>query len=122
MLLGVSMPLIAQESASPIFVSMVELLANPDKYHQKLVRIVGYVWIETEGAALYLHREDKINSLTKNAIQLSVSEKMLVNKKQISGHYVLVEGVFDSSDNGHMGLYSGTLRSIQRASPRLVQR
>lgn len=108
--------LAAQGAKMPTFVSMVQLLSNPERYDGKLVRVVGYVWIEPEGAAIYLHKEDKVNSLTKNAIQLSLPEGAVKDKKQLSGYYVLVEGVFDSNDAGHMGLYSGTLRSIQRTS------
>lgn len=75
------------------------------------------MWIEFEDTALYFHKEDKINSLTKNAIELGLPEKAIKDKKQLSGYYVLVEGVFDANDTGHMGLYSGAIRSIQRVSP-----
>jgi hypothetical protein len=44
-------------------------------------------------------------------------------------HYVLLEGIFNSKDRGHMGMWSGSLTKIQRAEvwddkskrPRLVR-
>jgi len=109
----------AQGAKMPMFVSMVQLLSNPERYNGKTVRVVGYLWIEFEGTALYFHKEDKINSLTKNGIALNLPEKSLKDEKKLSGQYVLVEGVFDADDPGHMGLYSGTIHSIQRTSPML---
>lgn len=117
-LAAMSIPGIAQESRGPRFISMVQLLSNPEQYNGKLIRVVGYLWIEPEGSAIYLHKEDKINSLTKNAIQISVSEEMYKRREELSGYYVLIEGVFSSDDKGHMELYSGVLQSIQRISPR----
>lgn len=112
----------AQETKMTTFVSMVQLLSNPEQYNGKKVRVVGYLWIEFEGTALYFHKEDKVNSLTKNAIALNLPEKAIKDGKQLSGHYALIEGVFDSSDTGHMGLYSGTIHSIQRTAPMLSQK
>ena len=39
-------------------VSMIQLIANPQVYDNKRVRITGFLHLEFEGDAIYLHRED----------------------------------------------------------------
>ena len=45
----------SSHAAEPMTVSMVQLIATPSKYHEKLVRVVAFFG---EGSALYLHKED----------------------------------------------------------------
>jgi hypothetical protein len=49
-------------------VSLVQLIANPSVYQGKLVRVIGFCQLEFEGDALFLHREDFEQGLTKNAL------------------------------------------------------
>jgi hypothetical protein len=56
-------------------VSMVRLLAEPDKFDGKRVRTAGYIHFEFEGNAIYLHEEDLTHGLLKNALWISLAEK-----------------------------------------------
>ena len=47
---------------------MVQLLATPEKFDGKLVRVFGFLRLEFEGDALYFHREDDVQGLTRNGI------------------------------------------------------
>ena len=99
-----------------VSVSLLQLVATPERFDGKLVRVVGYLWIEFEGTALYLHKEDRVHHLMKNSIFLNLPESDLKRSKELTGRYALVEGVFNSSDTGHMGLFSGSIHSIRRVS------
>ena len=44
-------PLIADD---PVETSMVQLLAHPDKYHGKMVRVTGYLHVKFEDNCLIL--------------------------------------------------------------------
>src|SRR5438034_11609304 len=65
------------DSAKPVDVGMVALSAVPERYDGKFVRTHGFLCIEFEGDALYLHEEDYRHGLTKN----SRSEERRVGKE-----------------------------------------
>lgn len=93
--------------------SIVQLLATPEKYDGKLVRVIGFLCLAFEGYAVYLHREDFDRGLTLNALWVDVPEK---RDERLSQKYVLLEGTFDASDHGHMGLFGGAITRITRMS------
>src|SRR5262245_15252541 len=58
----------------PLSVSLLQLVATPDVFDGKHVRVQGFVRIEHEGTAIYLHREDAEHMLTKNGLWLVASD------------------------------------------------
>jgi hypothetical protein len=106
----------AQSSlGEPTDVSLINLIAAPERYNGKLVRILGYLNLEFEGNALYLHKEDYDNSLFKNGVWIDLPRKEAIEKtKEFSKRYVIIEGVFDMNNTGHMALFSGSITKITR--------
>ncbi len=45
-------------AAEPVDVTLVQLIANPEKFDGKSIRVIGFLRLEFEGNVLYLHRED----------------------------------------------------------------
>lgn len=98
----------------PVAVSLIQLIANPDVYHGKRVRLIGFCHFEFEGNALYLHKEDFDNHILQNAVWLDAD----MNKfGKTNNMYVVVEAVFDGNAKGHKGLFSGMLRDVRRLQP-----
>jgi hypothetical protein len=95
-------------------VSLLQLLAQPEKYHEKEVLIIGYLHLEFEGHNLYLHKEDYDHGIIGNFIWVNSTEKMLTDIKRLNNKYVIIKGVFDAKAYGHMGLSAGTLKNITR--------
>jgi hypothetical protein len=94
--------------------SLVKLIATPEKFHNKSVTVIGYINVEFEGNGLYIHKEDFENGLYSNGLWINLTEKqekeidsLFLNKK-----YVLIEGTFDKTGNGHLGLWSGEIKEI----------
>jgi len=100
----------ADHRCSVYDVSLYELLANPATFHAKRVRVIGFAHFEFEGNGLYAHREDWERGVTRNGLWLSPPS----GSDSLSNHYVLVEGRFDATSRGHMGMWSGTLDSVTR--------
>jgi len=94
------------------FISLIYLIQHPDVHHHKQVRVIGFASLEFEGKALYISREDYEKAITKNAVWLDIelTEKIRKNHKK----YVLVEGVFDKDNLGHLKLFSGSITDIKR--------
>jgi hypothetical protein len=98
----------------PDTVSIVSLIANPIGYDGKYIRVIGYVSLEFEGAAVYLNQDDYEYGITKNAIWLDITKSDRNVYKESDQKYALIEGTFDAERYGHMGLFSGTIKSIKR--------
>jgi hypothetical protein len=104
---------VAAEARDPVSLSMVALLGNPQKYHGKFIRVIGFLSLDYECTALWLHKEDYAKGLHKNALWVDLPFARKRDPRQ--GHYVLIEGVFNASEMGHRWLYSGTIQNITRA-------
>ncbi len=97
-------------------VSLIQLIATPERYHDKFVQVIGYMNLEFEGNAIYLHKEDFTQGLTKNSLWVELSESIRKQKdlKNYNEQYVIVIGTFDMNSKGHLGLFSGEIRDIWR--------
>lgn len=102
-------------AAEPTDVSIVQLIASPEKFDGKLIRVIGFLRLEFEGDALYLHREDYENGIMEDALWVDVNSEMTEQAKALNMKYVPLEGIFSSSDHGHMGMFQGTITKIRRA-------
>ena len=98
-------------------VSLIKLLANPDLYHEKLVRVHGFLELEFEGTALYLHREDCEQMLLRNALWLHISSEIWERKYELTERYAVVMGVFRADYRGHMDAFGGAISQIQDIRP-----
>ncbi len=97
-------------------VSIISLIAEPEKYDGKNIRVRGFLNVEYEAMGIYLNEEDYKNCVTKNAVWLNFDyDKLGTDFKQIqrlNKKYVDIEGVFNRSYNGHFGMYSGTIENV----------
>jgi hypothetical protein len=94
-------------------VSLVTLIASPEKYHDKGVVVIGYLNLEFEGTAVYLHEQDFENGILKNAIWVSFSNRADMREIQKLNHsYVRIQGIFDKNQKGHMSLFGGSINEI----------
>ena len=101
-------------------VSLVRLLADPDSFSGKRLRVAGYCHLEFEGDALYLHREDYAHQLFVNALILDLGA---IDRRTISDRsdrHVIVQGTFVAHEAYYMGPWGGTLKveSIEVLPPR----
>jgi hypothetical protein len=96
------------------FVSIIALLGDPRRYAGHRITVTGYLKLEFEGNAVYLHKEDFDNMLTNNGLWLDMSG---CKAPKFTEGYAIIEGVFDPDQHGHMGLFGGTLKNISRLDP-----
>ncbi|WP_374437918.1 hypothetical protein [Inhella sp.] len=101
-------------AAQPIDVSLLSLIGSPKEFDGKLVRLIGFAHFEFEGNAIYLHREDHLRGIPKNGLWLDVEEMPRKELSKVNNKYVLVEGVFAMEDKGHVNLFSGSIKKVQR--------
>ena len=98
----------------PIDMGMVALIAAPENYDGKLIRTHGFLCIEFEGDAVYLHEEDYRYGLTKNSFALRLSKSQREQFKSLSLKYVLIEGTVYGKGLEHTDRWSGAIGNITR--------
>jgi hypothetical protein len=111
----------------PRSVSLVQLLASPETYHGRFVRVEGFLHNKFENSALYLSKQDGDFLIGKNALWVTYSDDVQMQprgdadeKNEDRGlsyfdrKFVLLEGRFDKDVRGHMGAYSGGLTGVTR--------
>jgi hypothetical protein len=101
------------KSERPVDVSLIQLIASPDKFDSRHVMVMGFARLEFEGNALYLHEEDYKRGLTKNAVWVDVPPDIRGRSKEYDMKYVLIVGTFSATRKGHMGLFSGTIERVE---------
>ena len=107
-----SRPAAAGTATDPMDVSMIELIAAPERFRHRWVRLMGFAALEFEGNAVYLHQEDYDHSMTRNALWLDTRG---AKRTQAGGPgYSIVEGQFEPDLHGHMDLFAGGLSPVQR--------
>jgi hypothetical protein len=104
----------ARPQEQPENVTMVQLVANPEQFDGKLIRVIGFLRLEFEGDVLYLHREDYENALLGNGIWVDVTPEISKQADTLNMHYVLLEGIFSAHEHGHMDAWRGTIKKIRR--------
>lgn len=101
-----------------IGVSIVQLISNPEKYHKKIVRVIGVANAAFEGNFICLSFEHHKYGVYKNCVWHSPNYiKLLATPGMLAkynGKYVLMEGEFNMENNGHMGLSTGSLENVTR--------
>ena len=96
-------------------VSLLELVARPELFDGKRVRVTGYVHLEFEGNALYLSRHDLDHHQYANGVWVEFETGLA--SKLCQDRYVIIEGRFSSEDRGHLGMWSGAIREISLCQP-----
>ena len=90
-------------------VSIINLIATPEQFDGKKVYVKGYAHFEFEGNALWLSATDFKNGIIKNAVWLDIPSGIEIDVASLQDRHVWVIGEFDTSRNGHLGAFSGTI-------------
>lgn len=91
------------------FVSMIELLTTPSKYHGKRVGVTGVLSVQFEDTALYFHKDDYTYGIG-NAFWLELNEPIPDEWKSLQARYVTVIGTFSTE---HQGIVKGLIKNIE---------
>jgi hypothetical protein len=104
----------------PINMSLIQLLANPERFDRKSVRVWGYLLMEHQpghspDATLFFHKEDADNLLG-NGVPVGLSERMLRDAEKIDRMYVILAGTVRVTHAENGGSMVG-IADIQYCSP-----
>ncbi|MGA2833794.1 MAG: hypothetical protein ABSE55_12060 [Terracidiphilus sp.] len=96
-------------------VSLIQLIANPERYDKKIVRFIAYLHLEFEGDAVYLHRDDFEHAISNDAIWINLPRDIKADEKTaVNDRYVICTARFVAGRHGHMGMFAGELEDVTR--------
>lgn len=104
--------------------SLINLIATPERYDGHLVLVTGYVTVGRENMSICL---TKVRNSSKDCLWLNVDsgpyetddERKRIDKKykvlyKFNGKVTTIEAIFDQNDMGHFGMWSGALKDFVR--------
>jgi len=89
-------PVQARETVKAIDVSLIQLIANPKDYDGKIVRVTGFLSLETEGNAIWLHQDDYRYAVCKNGLWIDVTDEIVKKATEFDQKYVILQGTFNA--------------------------
>jgi len=98
----------------PTDVSIVQLIATPDAWEGKLVRVRGFCRVAFEETGLFLHREDSDVLNTWNGVWLDIDP---ASYQKLNEKFAFAVGRFTARSHGHLGAWSGTIREVRKLGP-----
>lgn len=95
--------------------SIINLIATPEKYHNKDVQVIGVVNLEFESNELCLSKSDLEYHINNNCLWIELGSEISYEEAQnLNGKYAIIEGTFDMNNKGHLGMYAGSITDITR--------
>lgn len=111
-------PLLAEPRRDHPIVSLVRLIANPERYHNQHIRVEGYLVVEFEGTGIYLSKQDADHGMMANAFRVAFDRAKIPfdsyhGPVRFANHYVTLEGTFNMENPGH---WQGAITNVDRVS------
>jgi hypothetical protein len=96
-----------------IEVSLISLIATPERFDGKLVLVQGISYLDDQHSiyGIYLTRDDKRAGNDKNAVYLILAP-VLGKLGRLNDRYVMARGRFRAEVKGHLGAFAGSLDDV----------
>lgn len=101
-----------EKPSNPINVGMLALLSTPQKYNGKIIRTIGYLYLRSDGDAVFFHQEDLEIPILKDSFALELTPEQKQQFKELNLTYVMVQGVMRSAGPDGHELNSGTITHV----------
>jgi hypothetical protein len=96
----------------PVFASLIQLIATPERFDGALVRVVGFCHLEYEGTVLYLDKESFEAALPHNGVWLDMEWPVPEQYRPLTDTYVMIDGRFSAPKPGSLALHAGRISPI----------
>ena len=97
-------------------VSLIQLIANPGKYDEKQVGVIGFLRLEFEGNRLCFHKDDYSYNISENAVRVGLTKTQIREFADRNMQYVFIVGTFKAGIEGSSNA-NGTLVNITAIKP-----
>ncbi len=101
-----------RQVSGPQDVSLIALIANPGEFSGKAVSVTGFYRSEFEHSAIYLSRDDALNSIAQSGLWVFGGVP-----KTLRNRYIRVSGIFNPESHGHLGQWPASICGVTTAVP-----
>ena len=103
------------EKGETLCVSIMNLIATPEKYYGRTVTISGFALLtDDDTRGVYLSKEDAKHLIFNNAVYLNdLKGKNPIKKPKKGQRYILVSGTFEKYDMQNNRSFAGKLTNIR---------
>jgi hypothetical protein len=84
----------------PPAISIIQLIANPEKYNGQTVTVMGFMTIAFESDMLYLSYEDYQHAIVPNAVWFERNPHIMADSEKLDLNYVEIIGTFTTDTIG----------------------
>jgi hypothetical protein len=102
---------------NPQMVSIVQLIASPEKYDRKPVTAIGCLKFGSESIILFLGCEDAKHYVTINGIWIEPGSQMRETLSKLDGKYVLIVGTFTVYHANTLHSSAGEMTALKKVVP-----
>jgi hypothetical protein len=95
-------------------VSMIQLIANSEKYDGKFIRVIGFTKVGFEINTIYPSSLDAEHAVLINGLFLSLDKKEMSKYSINNKKYSIIEGFFNVKKRGRGNIRLGTIEKITR--------
>lgn len=82
------------DDVKPIPLSMIELIANGDKFDGKVVQVIGIPFVEFEASYLFPSKSALESADTATSVYLQLSKSLMENIEELNGKFVYIVGKY----------------------------
>jgi hypothetical protein len=84
----------------PPVTSVIQLIANPDKYNGQTVTVAGFMTVAFESDMLYLSYEDYQHVINSNGVWFERNPRIMADSEKLDLNYVQIVGTFTTDTSG----------------------
>lgn len=107
----------AETAQKLIYVSLLQLIVNPEQYDGKIIGVIGFLSMGREGDLLFVHQEDERHVILENAVQVQETKQMHQDIEKLDNKYVKLTGTFHVNDRGRVPFFSGAVTDVRSCDP-----
>jgi hypothetical protein len=108
----------AHDERNYVQVSLIRLLANPERYDGKHIMVEGIAYFDSKYGinGIFLSRDDKRAGNGLNGLFV-VFDPTLPSVDHLNDQYVLARGTFRAQEKGHLSSFSSSLCDVTLVRP-----
>lgn len=96
-------------------VELTSLVSNPQMYNGKQVKVKGFLKLAFEGNIIYSRKQEYEQRIDSNSLWVDISRKQMDSTyRSYNKSNVIIDGVFDMTNKGHMGGFKGAITNITK--------
>ena len=104
---------ISRENEQPEYVSIVQLVATPERFDGKLLVVTGFLSLGTEADELYISSSDEANGILENGISIVRTQEIQQKRAELNQKYVRVAGRFKLNNRLKARFTSGGFAEVE---------